>query len=93
MLGRNFVVPSVRILENECFSDQFPVLLQLKLKQFNLIYSSFRDMSFLNNEKRTDGFLVLLKQTLERSNLVEEPETNVAYNKFSDCFISTLNKS
>ena len=57
LIGRNIEKPYVRILENEYFSDHCPVLLQLKSKQFNLIFSSFRDMSFLNNGKVTNDFL------------------------------------
>ena len=75
LIGKNIEKPYVRILENEYFSDHCPVLLQLKSKQFNLIFSSFRDMSFLNNEKGTNDFF----------------KSDVAYNNLSDSLISTLN--
>ena len=91
MIACNIRNPSIRTLENECFSDHCPIILQFSLTENELLSSTYRDMSFLKKEKSLNDFIILIKEKLEQSHVVNEPDINVAYDAFSECLLSSIN--
>ena len=91
MIACNTRNPSIRTLENECFSDHCPIILTFSLTENELLSLTYRDMSFLKKEKSLNDFIVLIKEMLEQSHIVNEPDINVAYDAFSECLLSSIN--
>ena len=83
--------PIIRKLDNECFSDHYPVTLQTDFNErlFD-INNSYRDMSFLMKEKTLSDFNQFLKQKLETTNLVNNDNIDDAYEEFYKCLFESV---
>ena len=82
--------PIIKVLDNESFSDHYPVTLQTdfneRLFEINI---SYRDMSFLMKEKTLSDFNQVLKQKLETTNLVSD-NIDDAYEEFYKCLFESV---
>ena len=79
------------MLDNECFSDHYPVSLQTDFNErlFDII-NSYRDMSFLMKEKTLSDFNQVLKQKLETTNLVNNVNIDDAYEELYKCLFESV---
>ena len=64
---RNLENPTIEVLDNECFSDHYPILLKSNFDIKGALSSnSFRDTSFLTKENKMKDFLVKFEKKLRR---------------------------
>ena len=50
VITKDVIDPNVDVLDQQCFSDHFPLLEKFKSNQnFDINYNEYRDMSFLTN--------------------------------------------
>ena len=81
---RSLENPTIEELDNECFSDHYPIILKFNFGfKGDLSSYSYRDMSFLTKENKLKKFLLSLKQNLEDENLISDNNIDLAYKKFN----------
>ena len=64
---RSLENPTIEILDNECFSDHYPIILKFNFGfKGDLSSHSYRDMPFLTKENNMKNFFVKFETKLRR---------------------------